>query len=57
MAWLWIVAVLLLIVLCAIGLIAIFAKTTSASRGGVEHPKNDRRRGDPPFESIERHSQ
>jgi hypothetical protein len=57
MAWLWIVAVLLLIVLCAIGLIAIFAKTTSASRGGVEHPKGDRRRGDPPFESIERHSQ
>jgi hypothetical protein len=38
MAWLWIVAVLLLIVLGAIGLMAIFTKTTSASRGGVEHP-------------------
>jgi len=54
MAWLWIVAVLLLIVLGAIGLMAIFTKTTAASRGGVEHPKGERDRGDPPFESIER---
>jgi hypothetical protein len=54
MAWLWIVAVLLLIILGAIGLMAIFTRTTSASRGGVEHPKGERHRGDPPFESIER---
>jgi hypothetical protein len=54
MVWLWIVAVLLLIVLGAIGLMAILTKTTSASRGGVEHPKGDRQRGNPPFESIER---
>ncbi|MFL6021370.1 MAG: hypothetical protein ACJ74A_09525 [Gaiellaceae bacterium] len=56
MEWLWIVAVLALIVLGAVALIAIFTKTTSASRGGVEHPDEDKRRGNPPFESIERHS-
>jgi hypothetical protein len=46
--------VLLLIIFGAIGLMAIFTKTTSATRGGVEHPKGERHRGDPPFESIER---
>ena len=54
MAWIWIVVVLLLIVAATIGLMAIFTKTTSASRGGVEHPEGERHRGNPPFESIER---
>jgi flagellar basal body-associated protein FliL len=53
MAWLWIVAVVLLVVLIAIGLMAIFTRTTSKSRGGVEHG-DVRHRGDPPFESIDR---
>jgi len=56
MEWLWIVAILLLVVVGAVALMAIFTKTTSVSRGGVEHPDEDKRRGNPPFESIERHS-
>ena len=56
MTWLWIVVVLLLVVVGAIALMAIFMKTTSVTRGGVEHPASDKRRGDPPFESIERHT-
>jgi hypothetical protein len=56
MAWLWIVVVLLLIVVGAIVLMGIFTKATSVTRGGVEHPADDKRRGNPPFESIERHS-
>jgi hypothetical protein len=56
MAWLWIVVVLLFVVVLAIALMGIFTKTTSVTRGGVEHPARDKRRGNPPFESIERHS-
>lgn len=54
MVWLWIVVVLLLVIGLVVGLMAVFTKTTSASRGGVEHPEGTRERGNPPFESIER---
>ena len=52
--WIWIVAVILLVVVIAVGLMTIFSRTTSKSRGGVQERKGRRRRGDPPFESIER---
>lgn len=52
--WIWIVAVILLVVVIALGLMTIFSRTTARSRGGVQPPKGSRRRGDPPFESIER---
>jgi flagellar basal body-associated protein FliL len=52
--WIWIVAVILLVVLIAVGLMMIFSRTTSKSRGGVQEPRGRRKRGDPPFESIER---
>jgi hypothetical protein len=54
MSWIWIVVVLLVVIGLVVGLMAIFTKTTSASRGGVQPPAGTRRRGDPPFESIER---
>ena len=56
MTWLWIIVVVLFVVVLAFALMGIFAKTTSVTRGGVEHPSRDKRRGNPPFESIERHS-
>ena len=56
MTWIWIVITLVVIALFAVTIFAILSKTTAASRGGVEHPPDDKRRGDPPFESIERHS-
>lgn len=52
--WIWIVVVLIVVILFAVGLMAIFSRTTSKSRGGVEHPKDSRHRGSPPFESIDR---
>jgi hypothetical protein len=52
--WIWIVAVILLVVVLALGLVTIFSKTTSQSHGGVEPPRGRRRRGNPPFESVER---
>ena len=54
MTWIWIVVVLLLVIGIAVAIMGVFTKTTSASRGGVEHPKGSRRRGKPPFESIDR---
>jgi heme/copper-type cytochrome/quinol oxidase subunit 2 len=52
--WIWIVAAALFVVIVAVGLMTVFHKSTSASRGGVQHPEGERRRGNPPFESIER---
>lgn len=52
--WIWIVVVLLVVIAFFVGIMAVFAKTTAKSHGGVEEPKGRRRRGDPPFESIER---
>ena len=52
--WIWIVAVILLVVVLVLGLMTIFSRTTARSRGGVEPPRSRRRRGNPPFESIER---
>ena len=54
MTWIWIVVVLLLVIGIAVGIMSVFAKTTAASRGGVEPPKGSRHRGNPPFESIDR---
>ena len=54
MTWIWIVVVLLLVIGIAVGIMSVFAKTTAASRGGVEPPKGARHRGKPPFESIDR---
>jgi hypothetical protein len=56
MTWIWIVVVVVFLVLLAASIFAIFAKTTAASHGGVEHPAGDKRKGNPPFESIDRHS-
>jgi hypothetical protein len=56
MTWIWIVVVAVFFVLLVASIFAIFAKTTAASHGGVEHPAGDKRRGNPPFESIDRHS-
>jgi hypothetical protein len=43
-------------ILLAIGTLVFFVtRRSKASRGGVEHPTSDKRRGEPPFESIERH--
>ena len=52
--WIWIVAAILLVVLIAVGLMAILSKSTARSRGGVREPRGSRRRGNPPFESIDR---
>jgi hypothetical protein len=52
--WIWIVAVILLVVVIALGLMTLFSRTTSKSRGGVQEPPDSRTRGNPPFESIER---
>ena len=52
--WIWIVAAILLVLLIAVGLMTIFSKSTAKSRGGVTEPEGSRRRGNPPFESIER---
>ena len=52
--WIWIVAVILLVVVLVLGLMTIFSRTTARSHGGVESPRGRRRRGNPPFESIER---
>jgi hypothetical protein len=50
-----IVVVVVVVVLLLAGLFALLTRSTRASRGGVEHPDSDKRRGNPPFESIERH--
>jgi hypothetical protein len=36
------------------GIAFVFVRSSRASRGGVEPPPGERRRGDPPFEGIER---
>jgi hypothetical protein len=45
--------IVLVVVLLAI-VFVVFGRGSRASRGGVEPPKGDRRRGSPPFEGVER---
>jgi hypothetical protein len=54
--WIWLVVAVLVFLLIAAGIFTVFAKSTSRSHGGVEHPDDDGRTGNPPFESIERRS-
>jgi hypothetical protein len=49
-----IVGAVVLVLLIAAGIFFLFTRTTRASRGGVEPPPDSRRRGEPPFESVER---
>jgi hypothetical protein len=46
-------AIVLVVVLLAL-IRLFFSRSTRASRGGVEPPEGERRRGNPPFEGIER---
>jgi hypothetical protein len=50
-----IVVAVAVVVLLLGGLALVLTRSTRSSRGGVEHPDSDKRRGNPPFESIERH--
>jgi hypothetical protein len=49
-----IVVVLGVLALVFGGIFGVFHLGSRASRGGVEPPPAERRRGDPPFEGIER---
>jgi hypothetical protein len=49
-----IIGAIVLVVLVAAAIFFVFTRGSRASRGGVEPPPGERRRGDPPFESIER---
>jgi hypothetical protein len=51
-----IIGTVVLVILLAAAIFFVFTRTTRRSRGGVEHPPNDGRRGRPPFESVERRS-
>jgi hypothetical protein len=50
-----IVGIVILVVLIIAALVFFVTRRSRASRGGVEHPDSDKRTGNPPFESIERH--
>ena len=55
--WIWIIIAIVVAALLFAGIFTTFAKTTRASRGGVQPPRSERgTRHPPPLESIKRRS-